>query len=111
MKPIVILFSVMGAIFLIFVVRLLSFTSVGPSMTSAPWWVYLTYLAIVFSGVMFVYSWLDDRQKEQKEIEAEGNKLLQLYKKDRVNMKVTNGGSHSETVEDGINEEWKRYSL
>ncbi|MCD8511186.1 MAG: hypothetical protein LRY73_15820 [Bacillus sp. (in: Bacteria)] len=109
MNPIVLVFSMIGAIFLVFVIRLLSLTSVGPSMTSAPWWVYLVYLAIVFSGVMFVYSWVDDKQKEQKVIEDEGKKILQLYKNNRVNRIPDESGSKA--VEDGLNEEWKRYSL
>lgn len=107
MKPIVIIFSMLGALFLIFVVRLLSLTSAGPSMVTAPWWVYITYLAILFSGIMYVYSWLEDKRNEQRVIEEEGKKILSLYEKNRE--KVNNGQDSNHT--DGVDEEWKRYSL
>lgn len=101
----------LGVLFLIFVVRLLSLTSAGPGIVSAPWWVYITYLGILFSGIMFVYSWIEDKRIEQKVIEEEGNKILSMYQRDRKKIKASHNDPSQIMKDEGLDEEWKRYSL
>ncbi|MBU9720727.1 MULTISPECIES: sporulation YhaL family protein [Bacillaceae] len=80
MNPITVVFSLIGGLFLVFVMRLLSLSTVG---ASSPWWVYMVFLGIVFSGVMFIYTIVDERSKEDKIIEAEGKHFLEKYKRER----------------------------
>ncbi|MBU9712654.1 sporulation YhaL family protein [Evansella tamaricis] len=109
MNPISIIFSLLGVLFLVFVVRLLSFSSFG---TSSPWWVYFLYLAILFSGIMFVYSWMEDRRKVEREIEEEGKLLLQTYKKNRqISRDEKIGKTDSHTPDEILENKWKGYSL
>ncbi|SDY45803.1 Sporulation protein YhaL [Evansella caseinilytica] len=85
MNPIAVIFSLLGALFLAFVIRLLSLTSVGTGLATAPWWVYAVYLAIVFSGMMFVYTWSEERRKEREQIEEEGSRIISEYRQRRLN--------------------------
>ncbi|MFA9557221.1 sporulation YhaL family protein [Evansella sp. AB-rgal1] len=88
MNPITIIFSLIGVLFLAFVVRLLSLTSVGGMVVSAPWWVYVIYLGILFSAVMFVYSLIEEKRKEHKLIEEEGERFLTRFKERNTSKSV-----------------------
>ena len=80
MKPVSIIFFILGFLFIVFVLRLLSFISVGTSIAETPWWIYLIYLGLVLSGVMYIYTRLEEKRIEQKLIEEEGQQFLLRYK-------------------------------
>ncbi|ADU29726.1 sporulation YhaL family protein [Evansella cellulosilytica] len=106
MNPIVIVFSTLGGLFLLFVVRLLSFTSIsteGEMAAATPWWIYVIYLALLFSVIMFVHSLLEEKRKEQKQIEEEGKEVLKMFERHRNSPTAENS--------DHVEEEWRRYLL
>ncbi|UCZ54317.1 sporulation YhaL family protein [Bacillus shivajii] len=88
MNPIQIIFTLIAAIFLIFVIRLLSLTSLGAEGAQLPWWVYATYLGILFSGIMYVNARVDEKRKEEKAIELEGSIILDEIRNRRKKAKL-----------------------
>ncbi|WP_096188213.1 sporulation YhaL family protein [Evansella halocellulosilytica] len=84
MNPVKIIFSLIAAIFLIFVIRLLSLTSLSAEGGSGlPWWIYVVYIGILFSGIMYVHSRLEEKRREEKEIELEGSLFLEEFHRRR----------------------------
>ncbi|MDG5786400.1 sporulation YhaL family protein [Evansella sp. AB-P1] len=111
MNPITIIFSILGILFLTFVVRLLTLTNAGPAVVSAPWWVYVIYLAIIFSGIMFVYTVIDERRKEQRIIETEGREILIRYNNSREKLKETDRTTLTGDSTEDLDNELKRYMV
>jgi len=60
-NPITIIFILIGGLFFAFSIRIISLTSIGEHLLfHQPWWVYLLFIGIIFSGVMFLKHWLEE---------------------------------------------------
>lgn len=44
----------------------LAYPLIFPNLDATPWWVYLIYGLIMFSGTMFVYSYLEEKKREKQ---------------------------------------------
>ncbi|PYZ94107.1 hypothetical protein CR194_00765 [Salipaludibacillus keqinensis] len=64
MNAVTVVLTLIGAVFLAFVIRLLSLTSISEYVHSHPWWVYLVMIGIVASGFFTAIHWIKDKQQE-----------------------------------------------
>ncbi len=59
MNPITIIFTLIGGLFFAFSIRIISLTMIGEYfLLHQPWWVYLLFIGVGFSGFMALKHWL-----------------------------------------------------
>jgi len=68
MNPIAIIFTLIGGLFFAFSIKIISLTSIGEHfLFHQPWWVYLLFIGILFSGFKSLKHWLKEmKQRKQR---------------------------------------------
>ncbi|WP_051314657.1 sporulation YhaL family protein [Alteribacter aurantiacus] len=88
MKRIKLVAILVSVVFIAFVVRIISMTTIGSFLLQVPGWVYFLYAGIVFCGYKAVQAFTDDKKKEQALIEQEGEILMKKVRESREKSKV-----------------------
>lgn len=64
MNPVKIIFTLIGGLFFVFSIRIISLTIIGEYfLLYQPWWVYLVLIGIVISGFMAIKHYLEEKNQ------------------------------------------------